>query len=65
MKWAGILGAYLGWLRWSAIPSDTMVAFITAAVVLLAVRLGGRRQARLPMAPFMTVGALVAVSSTT
>ena len=61
VKWAGVLGAYLGWLGWSPVVSGTLIAFLAAAVVVLAAGVVGRRQAGLPMAPFMTLGAIGAV----
>ncbi len=64
VKWAGILGAYLGWLNWSAVVTGTLIAFLAAAVTLLIARLVGRRRANLPMAPFMTLGAALAVLAT-
>lgn len=64
VKWAGILGAYLGWLAWSPAITGTLIGFLAAAVALLAARIVGRRQSSLPMAPFMTLGAIVAVLGT-
>jgi leader peptidase (prepilin peptidase)/N-methyltransferase len=61
VKWAGVIGAFLGWLDWSAVSTGTLIAFLGAAVTLVVARLAGRRLASLPMAPFMTLGALVAV----
>jgi leader peptidase (prepilin peptidase)/N-methyltransferase len=61
VKWAGVLGAYLGWLGWSAMVDGTLIAFIAAAGALVVARPVGRRRASLPMAPFMTLGAVVAV----
>jgi leader peptidase (prepilin peptidase) / N-methyltransferase len=61
VKWAGVLGAYLGWLDWSAVVTGTLVAFLVATVAVVAIRLVGRRGPTLPMAPFMTFGALVTV----
>jgi leader peptidase (prepilin peptidase) / N-methyltransferase len=61
VKWAGVLGVYLGWLGWSSVITGTLLAFFTAAVVVLLARIVGRRQSSLPMAPFMTLGAIVAV----
>jgi len=62
IKWAGLLGLYLGWVRWEAASTATLVAFAAAAVFVLGAR-GARRSRQfvLPMAPFMTAGALVAV----
>ena len=64
VKWAVVLGAYLGWLSWSAVVIGTLIAFLAAVVVLVAARIAGRRRASLPMAPFMTLGAVVAVLAT-
>jgi len=65
VKWAGVVGLYLGWLGWSAVSTGTLLAFLAAVLVLLVI---GRRvaisqihEATLPMAPFMTGGALVAM----
>jgi leader peptidase (prepilin peptidase)/N-methyltransferase len=64
VKWAGVIGAYLGWLGWSPVVSGTLIAFLAAAVVLLSARIVGRRQSSLPMAPFMTLSAIGAVLAT-
>lgn len=64
VKWAAVLGAYLGWLDWSALVTGTLIAFTAAAIALVAGRLVGQRQASVPMAPFMTLGAVVAVIAT-
>ena len=64
VKWAGISGAYLGWLAWSPVLTGTLIGFLTAAVALLAASIVGRHQSTLPMAPFMTLGAIVAVLAT-
>jgi len=64
VKWAGVLGAYLGYLGWSPVVSGTLIAFLTAAVVVLAAGVVGRRQAGVSMAPFMTLGAIGAVLAT-
>jgi leader peptidase (prepilin peptidase) / N-methyltransferase len=64
VKWAVVLGAYLGWLSWSAVINGTLFAFLAAAVVLVVARIVGRRQASTPMVPFMTLGAVAAVLAT-
>jgi leader peptidase (prepilin peptidase) / N-methyltransferase len=64
VKWAVVLGAYLGWLSWSTIVTGTLIAFLAAAVLLVAERIAGRRQASMPMVPFMTLGAVAAVLAT-
>lgn len=61
VKWAGVVGLYLGYLGWTTLPAATLLTFGAAAIVVLvrSVR-RGRRQA-LPMAPFMAAGALLVV----
>ena len=64
VKWAAVIGLYLGYLGWTALPAATLVAFGAGALFLLVGRAVGRgRRLALPMAPFMTAGALVAVLS--
>lgn len=64
VKWAGVVGLYLGYLGWTTLPAATFLAFGAAAIVVLvrSVR-EGRRQV-LPMAPFMAAGALLVVLAT-
>ncbi|MGH9090488.1 MAG: prepilin peptidase [Acidimicrobiales bacterium] len=65
LKWAGVIGLYLGYLGWTTLPTATLLAFGAAAVFVLVGRAAWRsRQLVLPMAPFMTAGALVAVLAT-
>ena len=65
VKWAGVIGLYVGYLGWRTLPTATLVAFAAAAVFVLGARAAGRRrQLVLPMAPFMAAGALVAVLAT-
>ena len=66
VKWAGIIGLFLAYLAWTTLSTGTLLAFVAAAVVVLA-RHALRRQVgrlTLPMAPFMTAGALAAVLAT-
>jgi leader peptidase (prepilin peptidase)/N-methyltransferase len=64
VKWAGVIGANLGWLGWSPVITGTLIGFLAAAVLLLAAGIVGRRPSSLAMAPFMTLGAIVAVVGT-
>ena len=65
VKWAGVIGLNLGYLGWTTVPTATLVAFGVAAVLVLVGHATGRsRRLVLPMAPFMTAGALVAVLAT-
>lgn len=63
VKWAGVVGLYLGWLGWSAVTTGTLLAFLAAGFLVIARRVAISRihEATLPMAPFMTAGALVAI----
>jgi leader peptidase (prepilin peptidase)/N-methyltransferase len=63
VKWAGVIGLYLGYLGAAAVFTGTLVAFGSAAVLVVARFLTQRTHRRLilPMAPFMSAGALVAV----
>ncbi|MHB1930578.1 MAG: prepilin peptidase [Acidimicrobiales bacterium] len=63
VKWAAVVGLLLGWLGWPAVATGTLLAFAAAALGGLLLRLATSRRGRLvlPMAPFMTAGALVAV----
>jgi leader peptidase (prepilin peptidase)/N-methyltransferase len=66
IKWAGAIGMYLGYLGWTTLPTATLAAFGAAAVVVLAASVVPRRRRLVvPMAPFMTAGALVAILTTT
>lgn len=63
VKWAAVIGLFLGWLGWAAVVTGTLLAFVAAALAVMVLRIAGRaaRGLALPMAPFMTVGALVAI----
>lgn len=62
-KLAGVLGIALGWYGWTALLYGTTLAFVSCAVVglaLLATRRGTLRTA-LPLGPFMLTSALAVV----
>lgn len=63
VKWAGVVGLVLGWLGWPAVATGTLLAFAAAALAVAILRAVSSRRSPLvvPMAPFMTVGALAAV----
>jgi leader peptidase (prepilin peptidase)/N-methyltransferase len=63
VKLAGLLGALLGYLSWSALLIGAFAGFLLGAVVGVAVIAGrrGNRKTALPFGPFMLAGALVAV----
>ena len=63
VKWAAVVGLYLGWLGWAAVATGTLLAFAAATlfVIVRHVATWGRRRTLLPMAPFMSAGALAAI----
>ena len=63
VKWAAVVGLYLGWLGWAAVATGTLLAFAAAGlfVIVRHVAAPGCRRAVLAMAPFMAAGALVAI----
>ena len=67
IKWAGLVGLYLGWVRWEAASTATLVAFAGAALFIVARRVASSEHMEhdtLPMAPFIAAGALVAILAT-
>jgi leader peptidase (prepilin peptidase)/N-methyltransferase len=59
VKFAGVLGLYLGWVSWAAVIVGTFAAFVLGAVVGIAVLVLGRggRKTKVPFGPFMVIGA--------
>lgn len=64
VKLAGVLGLYMGWVGWAEIITATVVSFLGAAVVAVALMAGGRatRSSRMAFGPFMIAGALVSIT---
>jgi leader peptidase (prepilin peptidase) / N-methyltransferase len=63
VKLAGVLGALMGYLSWSAVVVATFGAFLLGAIVgvaLIVTSRGGRRTA-IPFGPFMIAAALIPV----
>ncbi len=63
VKFAGVLGLYLGWAGWDALVVGTLAAFSTGALaglVLLATR-RARLSSSIAFGPFMLVGAVVGI----
>jgi leader peptidase (prepilin peptidase)/N-methyltransferase len=63
VKLAGVLGALMGYLSWSALIVSTFGAFLLGAIVGVALILGGSggRKTAIPFGPFMIAAALVTV----
>lgn len=62
VKFAAVVGAFLGWLGWSHVLWGTLLAFALNAVVSLVALIRGRRGSELPFGPLMVVGAILAVT---
>ncbi len=63
-KWAGVTGMFLGWLSWTAVSTGTLVTFAAAALFVMASRFAASRctvRASIPLVPFMSAGALIAM----
>ena len=63
VKLAGVLGALMGYLSWSALVVATFGAFLLGAVIGVALIVAGRggRKTAIPFGPFMIAGALITV----
>ena len=63
VKFAGVLGIYLGWLSWATVAVGAFLGFLLGGVVgvLLLVTRRATRKTGIPFGPFMIVGALLAV----
>jgi len=64
VKLAGFIGMYLAWLSWPTLALGTMSAFLLAALATVPVLAMRRikRSTRIPFAPFMVTGAVVAIA---
>lgn len=63
VRLAGVIGIYLGWLSLGRLALGLALGFVLAALVgagLMAIGKAGRKT-RVPFAPFLAVGAMVAV----
>ncbi len=60
VKLAGVLGLALGWLGWPLLVGD-LLGLTLAALFGLAVIVGGGMSSRIPLGPFLLVGARVAI----
>jgi leader peptidase (prepilin peptidase)/N-methyltransferase len=63
VKFAGVLGIYLGWISWATVALGGFTGFLLGGVigVLLLVTKRATRKTGVPFGPFMIVGALVAI----
>jgi leader peptidase (prepilin peptidase)/N-methyltransferase len=63
VKFAGVLGIYLGWISWATVALGGFAGFLLGGVVgaVLLVTKRATRKTGVPFGPFMIVGALVAI----
>lgn len=64
VKLGGLLGVTLGWLSWSALVTATFLGWLTAALAWVLLRATRLKPAdsRLPMGPFLLLGALLTIT---
>lgn len=63
MKFAGIIGGFLGWFGWPEVGIGTLLAFVLNGLIALIVLLSRRGSMRsgIPFGPAMMAGAVLAV----
>lgn len=63
VKFAGVLGIYLGWISWGTVALGGFLGFLLGGVVGAALLLTKRatRKTGIPFGPFMILGALLAI----
>ena len=63
VKYASVIGLYLGWLGWGFIWWGTFISFLSASFLVFArscvPSLGQRRRNAIPFGPFMALGVVV------
>ncbi|TRY17268.1 prepilin peptidase [Tessaracoccus rhinocerotis] len=64
VKFAGVVGGFLGWFGWAHLGAGTLAAFVLNAVVALVVLLArsGGKDTDIPFGPWMVAGAVAAVA---
>ena len=61
VKFAGVLGLYLGFLGWKELATGAFLAFLVGGVVGIALMLAGRRKVKIPFGPYMITGAWLGI----
>lgn len=63
VKFAAVVGVFLGWFGWQHVAVGTLLAFVLNAIVAVVVLLSGRggRDSQIPFGPWMVAGAVIAV----
>lgn len=63
VKFAAVVGAFLGWFGWAEVAVGTVLGFVINGVVALAILVSGRgdRTSDVPFGPSMILGAVIAV----
>ncbi|GAA1141244.1 prepilin peptidase [Nesterenkonia lutea] len=64
VKFAAVIGAFLGWFGWSHVAAGTVFGFLLNGVIALLVLLSrrGSRDTDIPFGPSMVLGAICAVA---
>lgn len=63
VKFAAVVGVFLGWFGWQHVAVGTLLAFVlnAAVAVLVLVSRRGTRESQIPFGPAMVLGAVLAV----
>lgn len=61
VKFAGVLGLYLGYLGWRELICGAVLAFLIGGLVSIALMLAGGRKVKIPFGPYMLAGAWLGV----
>ncbi|MFY9586555.1 MAG: prepilin peptidase [Actinomycetota bacterium] len=63
VKFAGLIGLFVGYASWSYLVAAFFLAFLTGAIVGVLLMVGGKagRKTAIPFGPFMALGAILAV----
>lgn len=63
VKFAAVVGVFLGWFSWQHVVVGTLLAFVLNGVVVVVVLLSrrGGRDSDIPFGPWVVAGAVLAV----
>jgi leader peptidase (prepilin peptidase)/N-methyltransferase len=58
VKYASVIGLYLGWISWESVYWGVFAAFLLAALAVFICSICRRPQRNIPFGPFMTLGVI-------
>jgi leader peptidase (prepilin peptidase)/N-methyltransferase len=63
VRLSGVLGAYLGWISYSALVTGAFMGFLVGGLFSVGLLIAGRagRKSKVPYGPFMLLGALIGI----